>query len=409
MKKIPLLTLILLISCAAYSQADFRQGYIITNARDTLTGLVDYREGSKAFIICHFKTSDDQVAVTYAPGEIIGYGFTGDRFFQSREITNRELGSRMVFLEVLVRGAITLYKFEGFYYVEKDDILHQLENERIEEEVNDTIVKRKMNQHMSVFNMLMFDCVAIRPKLQNVISLSERPVTMLVEEYNRCMGGYTVSFKEHKPWLKLGIGVAGGVEFSMIAFDSDYEPIKHLKGNFELSKLALAGMSVEFKVPRLTERVSFLVDLYYVDATYRLHKVFTIQPYTFKDQVTIKINELKIPFGVRYAFSERKITPFAGLGLTSVLHLSSGSRWVHEAEADGYFESSEEEALEMNKSQLGFWGGVGAAVSVSKRLNAFLELRYENTDGVAGKSLMSISTTRSSIANVDVIVGVRLK
>jgi hypothetical protein len=410
MKKLSLIVCIVLLTAKGFSQSDFRSGFIITNTRDTLVGLVNYREGSKAFSACEFKGSEKGDEVTHLPGQIVGYGFAGDKFFQSREIVVREQEKTMVFVEVLVRGLVSLYKYENSYFLEKrGEALHTLMNQTAEEIVNGTTVRKKTNSHMSVLNMLMFDCVAMRSRLQKAISLTEKPVTSLVEDYNRCMGAPSVSFKAKKSWLKLGVGFAGGLEFSKIKFDSDYEPIKHLRGDFDLSKLPLIGISLECKAPRLSERIAFLAELYYTNATYHLFKVSTVQPYTYRDDVTIEIDELKIPMGIRYIFPQKKIAPFAGLGITNIIHLNSSTNWRYEAEAGTYFESFDEKALDVKKNQFGIWGGVGANISISHKLNAFIELRYEQTDGIASSSLLSLSTVQSDIKNVDVLVGIRLK
>lgn len=400
----------LLFAHTILAQSDFRIGYIVTNSLDTLTGLVNYREGLKAFTACEFKKSENDKAETRQPDEISGYGFADDKIFESREIELTDQVKRTVFLEVIVRGTISLYKYEKIYFVQKrGETMHRLENETIEEVVNGTPVRKKTNAHMSILNMLMFDCVGMRSNLQRAVSLHEKPVTSLVEDYNQCMGEPTISFKAEKPWLKVAMGISGGVELATIGFDNDYEPIKHLRGDFDVSKIPLYGISVELKVPRLGERISFVGEVFYLNAKYHLYKISTVQPYTYRDDVTIEINEIKIPLGFRYSLPEKKITPFVNAGLTSIIHLNSGSLWIREAEAGSYFETSRDEALEMKKNQLGIWGGIGAALSISKGLSAFLEVRYEQTDGVAGSSLRSLSTTKSTIQNLDILLGIRLK
>src|SRR5687768_12268316 len=109
MKILLLLTTAMIIAKIGWSQTDYRNGFIITNARDTLYGLVNYREGAKAYQSCDFKVSKSQSANTYEPQNTIGYGFENDNAFQSREISIKGKPSKVAFLEVIVRDLVSLY------------------------------------------------------------------------------------------------------------------------------------------------------------------------------------------------------------------------------------------------------------------------------------------------------------
>ena len=195
MKRLILLLITICIAEFSFSQTDYRKGYVITNARDTLFGLVDYREKAKAYKSCDFKISKDQNAITYEPNSIVGYGFENDKFFQSREISIKNQPSQVVFLEVIVRGLVSLYKFEDTYFIEKgNDGLQQLINETNEVYVEGKRVLKNTNQHVGTINMLVFDCAEIRERVQK-IKLDERVLTNLIEDYNRCKGEPGITFK----------------------------------------------------------------------------------------------------------------------------------------------------------------------------------------------------------------------
>src|SRR5688572_17612566 len=129
------LRVILLILISAHhliAQSDFRDGFIITPSKDTIPGLINYRESARGNNFCEFKkNSSDQEIVTYAPNELFGYGFKNDKFFISREVLLPDSVRKLVFLEVLVEGRITLYMLKErsyftLFFLEKDGEFYRI-------------------------------------------------------------------------------------------------------------------------------------------------------------------------------------------------------------------------------------------------------------------------------------------
>jgi hypothetical protein len=82
-RQLPAMVLLVLNACLMHAQSGFRDGYILRNSGDTLTGLVDYSLNSRLKAQCRFKRFDIAPVVKYRPGEISGYGFTGGRHFNT--------------------------------------------------------------------------------------------------------------------------------------------------------------------------------------------------------------------------------------------------------------------------------------------------------------------------------------
>jgi hypothetical protein len=386
MKRLILLIIPICLAEFSFSQTDYRKGFVITNARDTLFGLVDYREGVKSYRSCNYKSSKTQNLVTYEPNNIIGYGFENDKLFQSREILIKDQPSQVVFLEVIVRGLVSLYKFEDIFFIEKgNDGLKQLINETEEVFVDGKRLLKNTNHHIGTINMLVFDCAEISTKVQKT-ELNEKSLTNLIEDYNRCKGGPNITFKAKKPWTKAIVGVTGGLNVSQLNFDAilGYE---HLAGDFEISKSPVIGISLDIFSPRLSERFSFHGDLLYLTSKYYNYSLFNNSSSTERNYVTIELQQLKIPIGIRYTFPKREFTPYFNVGLSSTIHLSSNSKWVQEIESNSVVQTYNNQALTINANQLGLWGGCGVSKSVNSKINAFIELRYERTDGVSQNSI----------------------
>ncbi len=407
MKRLILLITFVCLSEFSFSQTDYRSGYVVTNANDTLFGLVDYREKAKAYKSCDYKVSKGQNTVTYKPGNIIGYGFENDKFFQSREIVIKNQPSQIVFLEVIVRGFISLYKYEGTYFIEKNnDGLQQLISETKEVFIEGEGLFKNTNQHIGTLNMLLFDCAEIRTRVQK-IKLEEKSLTKLIEDYNRCKGKSSNTFKAKRPWTKAIVGLTVGLNVSQLKFDTNpgYE---HLTGDFEVSKSPMVGVSFDILSPRLSERISFHGDFLYLTSKYYNYTLYNSSSSVERNYVTLELQQLKVPIGIRYIFPKREFTPYFNAGISSTIHLSSNSKWVQEVESNSVVNTNENEALTIKNKQFGLWGGCGVLKSINNKLNAFLELRYEQTDGVVPFSVDSQELS-SKISNFQILIGIRTK
>ncbi len=374
---------------------------------DTVRGLVDYREGSKAYKSCDFKNSKTENALTYKPGDIIGYGFINDKFFESGEVTIKDQSPQIVFLEVIVSGLVSLYKFEDSYFVEKDsDGLQLLINETKEIYVNGRKVLKYTNQHIGTINMLVFDCAEIRERVQK-IKLREKELTDLIEDYNRCKGDPSITFKAKKQWTKMTIGMVGGLNISQLNF-SENVTYTHLVNDFENSKAPVIGISFDIFSPRLSERISFHSDLLYLSSKFYNYSIYGVTSSSERNYVTIELQQLKIPMGIRYTFPKREFTPYVNVGISTTIHLGSNSKWIQERESNGVVYTNRYEAIPIKNRQVGLWGGLGAIKPINNKLNAFIEVRYEQTDGIIPFTV-DWQDLNSKISNLQVFIGLRIK
>jgi hypothetical protein len=116
----------------AFSQSDYRHGYIITNSHDTIEGLIDYGNINVSAYYCFFKKDSNSIAVKYTPDEILRVNIPDSRLLVSKEIQFEDKTERL-FLEYLVNGVIDLYFLreksgKDYYFVEKNDQIFELSN-----------------------------------------------------------------------------------------------------------------------------------------------------------------------------------------------------------------------------------------------------------------------------------------
>lgn len=385
----------------AYSQSDFRDGYIITNENDTIYGKIDYNAGSKNFHSCVFKK--DLKAVSYTPKEIKGYRFNGDKAFQSKVIDINNEGVT-VFSEVIVKGRASLYKYMDSFFIEKgDSVFHKLYSQKKEVEANGKTFIQQTNTHRGILNYILSDCKEIGSQIQRV-NLFEKELTILIEDYNNCFEGTHIVYKSSKPWVKSIVGLFGILDVSQLNMESDNSSSELLNSNFENSSSLAIGLSIDILSPRLNERISLHGDVFYLNSKYTLfteNKGSVIN----RDEVFIELEQIKIPLGVRYTFPEKLFAPYFNLGISSIIHISSDTKWIRETEINKTIKTYESEGFSVKGNQLGIWGGVGVVKSVSNKVSGYIELRYEKTDGITQNSLLT--GLNSSIKNFYFLIGIR--
>jgi hypothetical protein len=386
MTKLILLIIALCLAKSSFALNDFREGYIISNASDTIFGLVDYTEGRQMYRVCHFRKTDEQIVVTYEPGQIHAFGFNDNIFFESKEVKVENQEEQRVFAEVKVNGFVSLFRFDYEYYVEKNNGgLQRLSNEKQKIYVNGKAMMHHTNQHVSVLSMLLFDCVELRQRVQN-ISLSEKQLIKLVEDYNRCMGKTSITYRASEPPVKVRVGIAGGINISNIKFSNADGKNDYLNGSFDGSSTLIIGLSLDVFAPGVSKQFSIHGEVLYTKSNYESINSSTGNSGPKTSHLTIDLEQLKIPLGLRYTFLEKRITPYMNLGMSSTFNLSSSSPLITNYQLANRIETVfTKDALNTNSLQFGFWGGVGLSKSIHKKLNLFTEIRYEWTNGIVDR------------------------
>jgi hypothetical protein len=113
-----LLFLLIFTQFVAFSQSNFKEGYLITLTNDTVYGLIDFRTDYTNAEVCRFMKSPDAAVETYLPGSIAGYRFVAEgKYYVSKKVVFENL-NQTYFLEFLLQGLRNLYYLpfdKGFF------------------------------------------------------------------------------------------------------------------------------------------------------------------------------------------------------------------------------------------------------------------------------------------------------
>lgn len=385
-----------------HSQSGFRSGHIITPVNDTIRGFIEYRLGVRNFEVCSFKTSKDRPITIYKPGEINGYRFEGDKYFVSKSLDKSTENAGQVFMEVLIKGPVTLFKYKDIFFIEKKDSgFYELSEETIVTVVNGQKVERESNNFVGMLKFLLSDCEKSKELIRS-IELEETALMNLVESYNQCSGARGIVYKTVNPRRNLHVSMLGGFGSSRLDFSSSsvFASVNSSRstGAYGSSRGALFGISVELTVSKHSEKVSLRGDVLYFAAHYLKNNIYS----GVIETAEIGLKQLKIPVGLKYTFGVNRIVPYLILGLTYTSLFDTSSKMTRYNQATQITEVFENDYF-ISKGQLGFYGVAGTRLALSKRLSVFAELRGEKSSWI----VFDENENRLSFTNWGLMAGIR--
>lgn len=353
---------------------------------------------------CEFKKTSSGSTVTYKPADIKGYGFDNDKFYKSLELKD-SYRKEPIFIEVLVQGVVSLYMDRSDFYVSKgDSAIYRLLVKTSMEQLEGRNVLRMSSQHIGILTYLMQDCERVKEKI-NRISVSERALTELVEEYNSCVSTSFVAYKDSKPWFKAIFGAFTGYRTSSLTFLSKSESAQFLSSGDFVSHNFTAGALVELFSPRLNERIAFQAGALFCNPVYSAYTEERKRNSIYRNDITFRVKELKFPIGLQYRLPEKKYTPFFNIGLSATLHLKTDALHILEVESSKEVHRYESGEFYFEQNQSGIWGGCGLEWKLSGRLKGYAEFRYEHTSGFQNNLWVANDPLKSGINNISFTIG----
>lgn len=385
-KKLRFTLLILLISCSSVlGQRDFRSGYIISLENDTLEGWVDYRSNLQNYGSCLFKSERGEVE--YTPSQIKGFGYINDKFFSSQIVD----GS---FVEVLVVGQLSLYKSRDYYLFQKNSELFEIKSKMVEIELAGETRVKETSHWRGLTSYLVSDCLTNTNDLVSNLKLEEQSLARIVVRYNKCTGSDFKEFKSIKPWAKIDYGVAVGIASSTIKTNAGGS-FSYLDKSYS-SVDPTIGLLLTISSPRVSEKFSIQTELHFIKSSYsaltEVSGSFTEYHDTF-----INFQTVSFPFSLKYSLAEKKYGGYLQGGASYEYHISSEAKLMSERVTGSVVDTyPDRQAFEINKSHIGYWGGVGLLKPFS-RFKGNVTLRYFYIPVLSKAEGFSASYSRVSI------------
>ncbi|MCK9312048.1 MAG: PorT family protein [Bacteroidales bacterium] len=385
MKRLYLLLFFIIIStyfkCSA--QGDFRNGFIITNERDTIYGQIKYRGDNQNLNSCIFKKDND--IIEYSSEQINGFGYENDNAYSSGILK----GS---FVEVLVVGSLNLFKYESSFYIKKN----RENNDKLENNESEAIVELKEdNRWRGTLNYLIYDCFPNGVEKLNKIKFSEENLTELVIQYNKCMQSDYIDIIKRKPWTKIDWGVSIGlVRSSLLNKSDDYSDIS--KSYYSIDPTI--GLILELSYPRFSDRLTFQPEINLTKSSYsNLIKIDGSYP-EFKDTY-IDLTTISVPLSLKYSFPKKGYSLYLQGGVDISYHIITKARAQSEIIISDYmvYTYPETELCEFYREQVGLWGGFGIQKPFN-RVNLSANIRYYQMTNLHNSLRLPIESNRMTLS-----------
>ncbi len=374
---------------AVRAQSNFRPGYIVSLAGDTVRGTVDASASSRSGSECRFRPVGANTHDKYTPGQLGGYGLTHDRFYESVVVPGApapaDTAAQPVFLEVLVRGAASLYFFPeenlaSHYFLRLGSGPVQplvLRTDYVVE--NGTKFKREDALYKGTLAEALRACPATKAGIAKA-TLTTTSLSRLVRQYNDCVGGGQVvseaaAARRRNYFL---FEAVAGAQTSSLQFQGAYAEGITLRGN----TAPVLGLAAQQYTPARNNRLALRLELLYQPQRYQ-REVFvpTAQPYETYQEVRVRLDQLRVPVMLRYMPLNGRFQPFAEVGVSAGFAITNENEYRYKAIPAAPYSTWRtflplprgiEEALQ---------AGLGASLALPAGHHATAELRAERTNG----------------------------
>ncbi len=321
MKK-TLLVLMFLLSLilSAFSQKDYRDGYIITLSHDTIYGEIDLKSNYKNRKICEFKQEDKKIK--YSPEDIRGFKIEDSKFYVSKEI-ELEGETQSLFVEYLLDGVVDLYYLKDFeqelYFIEKEGKLYQLKNKEVKKYHEGVNYVGNSTQYLGVLSYLFHDSPTIKDKIKNT-RFTGKSLAKITEEYHHSICD-DYSCIDYQRKLK-------GEVFVEPSFGFGHDRMKIKKSDDYAENVNPSfGINFRFKAARKHEATNLVLGVNLVkksfdDNFYRILQVESGKTYN----IDLDYTSVEVPVTYEYSFNSKEIRPFVYFGIKAAFNISSDSK-----------------------------------------------------------------------------------
>jgi hypothetical protein len=281
----------LLLTEILHAQTDFRPGFVIKNSGDTLRGQIDYRGDVLMGLVCKFKDTKNTVT-EYSPNDIAAF-----RFIDSKYYVSREVDGKMVFLEYLIRGKISIYYIRDDkgdrYFLDKEGVkLTEIPYKREVIYVDDKYLDFESKKHIGLLKYYTQDAPQFKTRIESMKKPEHENLIKFAKDYHKtvCKDEQCIVYERKQPGLKVNLEIlAGVVNFA------------NLEGLID-KNYAQGGFLLHFWLPRTNEKIYFKTGI-----------LFSQSP-----QLVRTRRPIKIPTHIGYlAPKTYKIRPSFSIGLLS--------------------------------------------------------------------------------------------
>jgi hypothetical protein len=316
MKKLILISLLLITTSILFSQKAFKEGYVLVTNGDTIYGFIENNSFYQNSISCAFKFNQEGPITVYKPGEIAGYRFVDGKFYVSKEYKNETY-----FFEYLINGILSIYikqdqKLRNQYFIEKEPLglTELVYSSTIVTDADGIQRQVKSREHNAILSQYTSDYPELRSNAMRIESPTTGTLVSFAREYHEavCLDRDCIIYEKKKK---------GDIEFEVLSGVSHV--FSNLDNYIPEKTFFTAGFRFNFMLPQASEFLYLGIGLnfnYLYPEKILLEKI--PQSVTlFGDTIFLRIYEtqfnpkLQLPITIMYNNHRPGISPVFGLSI----------------------------------------------------------------------------------------------
>jgi len=376
----------------AYSQNDFRNGYLINNSNDTIFGFINYKGNKANALKCVFKKEENSEVQEFSPNDIKAYRFKDSKYYVSKLVKTNSNES-LLFLEVLIDGIADIYYYRdniGEHYLidNGDGKLYELKNDEKEVVVNDQKFVRRSNEYIGMLKYFFSKAPSLSKEIENT-TLNHKSLINITQKYHKqvCTNEECIVYEKKLPKKKGIFGPILGLNVTNVSvvnnFTDDYFYLRN--SHFQTAIYPSIGLFYNNNLFYWNERLNFQYEI-----TYRRLNLRTSNSFIGKSTYMIYLNDIKIiqnsinnSFILEYEFTNYKIRPSIQLGGFVNYYFSNNyKRNLVVLNNNDVFRTVEYNKYPFSRYDYGVNIGVGFKGKLPNKKEFFVDMRYQRGMGL---------------------------
>lgn len=360
-----------IISYHCLSQ-DYREGYIIKNQNDTISGRIAYQPYAKYLKSCLFKA--DGIEHQYFPADIAGYGFYEGRYFASGIAKDK-------FVEAHIIGELSLYQSDTTFFLKKGAEIRELKTQTLAREIDGREGVMEDTKWKGIVSFMISDCIQNPMGRMATLKMQIKTLSKLAIEYNECRGSSYVDYGGTERRMKIDVGLTFGYTKSSIGINNVNQLYKESFLGFAdtyTSQDPSIGLITQVFFPKFSERLGLQVETLYAKSSYQQFVSYELVNDMYFHDTFISVGTISVPVTMLF---DLPIGPMNSLhlnvGINNDILTKKESILTTESvdEVNRVKVSEDTEMFEIRSYQGGVYGGLGIARSIGS-LDVGLSFRY---------------------------------
>ncbi len=372
-----LLALLLGSASAASAQINFRPGYVVMPAGDTLRGAINLRSEELNSWQAQLQLASGEVT-KYTPADIKGYGLAGGQAWEAFRFMEEGQGEAVFFAERLLQGPASLYRgtrqgTEYHYLLTAAGGLQKLQNTRTLQQRNGMEVAVEGREYQRTLAAAFQECLQLQGAITKT-PFKEKALLALLDSYNvTCAGAPARQQPAATNELVLQLEVLAGVQRGQVTLSG---PVAYNGAAFQAITPTIGlGVSVSsLRTPKLALRL----EGHYSREVYSGPHSTVASP---NQEIKVSIDYLRVPLLLRYTLDYSGWKPLLEAGFLTNVAMRYADSWRRENRYGDYDDTPLLSAVNRRGLDIGFQVGVGATKLVGGAHPLSVLVRYNRSTG----------------------------